>query len=415
MVSNQMVTPANPRCAAAFATLTALLLAAGCKTAPPAAEAAPAPAAASTAPVAAREDNAIEVALASAPANSATVTSTQGTAGSAQGPAPVLNARAPLTYTVKRGDTLWDISAMYLRDPWLWPEIWHVNPSVPNPHLIYPGDVLALGYGADGRPQVTVAQGSTLRVQPLVRSKPLDGPISTIPYEAIAAFLGKPGVVTRDNIKNSPKVAAMRHRHVVAGEGQEIYVEGLEKWGPGRYAVVHVGDPLINPENGKAQGFLGVYTATAEFAAADKVAKGLLIDSARETQAGDLLFAVDMAAVRTNFVPRAAPAGTDGQIMAVVDGVSLIGQYQVVALNRGSKHGLEPGHVLAIDQKGERVYNVTCRNRDGSLHWCMGNQVQLPDERAGTLLVFKTYEDMSFGLVVYADVPVRIADIVRTP
>ena len=389
-------------------TLAALLLAAGCKTAPPADDAAKAPAPVATAPAAPQEDNAIEVALAGAPADSST-------SASAQAAAPVLNPRAPLTYTVKRGDTLWDISAMYLRDPWLWPEIWHVNPSLPNPHLIYPGDVLTLGYGADGSPQVTVAHGSALRVQPLVRSKPLDGPIATIPYEAIAAFLGKPGVVTRDNIKHSPKVAAMRHRHVVAGEGQEIYVEGLEKWGPGRYAVVHVGDPLINPENGKAQGFLGVYTATAEFATADKVAKGMLIDSARESQAGDLLFAVDMASVRTDFVPRAAPAGTDGQIMAVVDGVSLIGQYQVVALNRGTKHGLEPGHVLAIDQKGERVYNVTCRNRDGSLHWCMGNQVQLPDERAGTLLVFKTYEDMSFGLVVYADVPVRIADIVRTP
>jgi len=409
MVSNQKVMRSSALCGAAFATLAAMLLATGCKTAPPAAEAAPAPTGASTAPAPRPEDNAIEVALASASADTATSSSTQGAA------APVLNPRAPLNYTVKRGDTLWDISAMYLRDPWLWPEIWHVNPSVPNPHLIYPGDVLALGYDADGRPQVTVAHGSALRVQPLVRSKPLDGPISTIPYEAIAAFLGKPGVVTRDNIKNSPKVAAMRHRHVVAGEGQEIYVEGLEKWGPGRYAVVHVGEPLINPENGKAQGFLGVYTATADFATADKVAKGLLIDSARETQAGDLLFAVDMASVRTDFVPRAAPPGTDGQIMAVVDGVALIGQYQVVALNRGKKHGLEPGHVLAIDQKGERVYNVTCRNRDGSLHWCMGNQVQLPDERAGTLLVFKTYEDMSFGLVVYADVPVRIADIVRSP
>jgi len=408
MVSNQKVMRSGAPLGAAVGTLAALLLLAGCKTAPsPTETEQPAPVAHSTA-VAPPADNAIDVALANAPAEAAANSASSG-------PAPVINRSAPLNYTVKRGDTLWDISAMYLRDPWLWPEIWHVNPSVPNPHLIYPGDVLALAYGADGSPQVTVAHGSTLRVQPLVRSKPLDGPIATIPYEAIAAFLGKPGIVTRDNIKKSPKVAAMRDRHVVAGEGQEIYVEGLEKWGPGRYAVVHVGDPLINPENGKSLGFMGVYTGTAEFAAADKMSKGLLTDSARESQAGDLLFAVDMASVRTDFVPRAAPPGTDGQIMAVVDGVALIGQYQVVALNRGSKQGLEPGHVLAIDQKGERVYNVTCRNRDGSLHWCMGDQVQLPDERAGTLLVFKTYEDMSFGLVVYATVPVRIADIVRTP
>ena len=96
-----------------------------------------------------------------------------------------MNPSAPLSYTVKRGDTLWDISAMYLRDPWLWPEIWHVNPAVQNPHLIYPGDVLTLAYGANGQPQVSLTRGNAVRVQPLVRSTPLEGPIATIPYDAI--------------------------------------------------------------------------------------------------------------------------------------------------------------------------------------------------------------------------------------
>jgi hypothetical protein len=286
---------------------------------------------------------------------------------------------------------------------------------VANPHLIYPGDVLTLAYGADGSPQVTVSQGSALRVHPLVRSRPLDGPIESIPFEAIRAFLGKPGLVTREDIKKSPQVVAMRDRHVVAGEGQEIYAKGLESKGPGAYVVVQVGEELVDPENGKVRGFMGVYAGTAEFDSVAKVSKGLITDSARETNAGDLLFTVDMDAAQTDIVPHAPADDVSGQIMAVVDGVALIGQYQVVAINRGTKHGMERGHVLAIDQKGEKVYNTSCRNNDGTKNWCMGDLVQLPDERAGTLLVFKTYADVSYGLVVNATVPVRVADIVRKP
>lgn len=409
MVSIQKVTRTSIAHGLGACAALTLLLAAGCQSAPPKAEAeeaAPAPVASATQAVQ-PHDNAIEAALANAPADPA--------AAVAPATSPVLNPSAPLSYTVKRGDTLWDISAMYLRDPWLWPEIWHVNPKVQNPHLIYPGDVLTLGYGADGRPQVTVSQGSALRVQPLVRSTPLDGPIATIPFEAIRAFLGKPGLVTRDDIRNSPQVVAMRDRHVVAGEGQEIYAKGLEKKGPGAYAVVQIGEELVDPENGKVRGFMGVYTGTAQFDSVAKVSKGVLTDSARETNAGDLLFTVDMDAAQTDIIPHAPADDLSGQIMAVVDGVALIGQYQVVAVNRGTKHGMERGHVLAIDQKGEKVYNTSCRGRDGKKNWCMGDLVQLPDERAGTLLIFKTYQDVSYGLVVNATVPVRVADIVRKP
>jgi hypothetical protein len=112
--------------------------------------------------------------------------------GSGAPPALVLNPSAPKSYTVKRGDTLWGISTMFLRDPWLWPEIWYVNPRIENPHLIYPGDVLALAYGADGRPQVQLVQGGPARLDPRLRSSPLDGAIPTIPYGAIAAFLSRP-------------------------------------------------------------------------------------------------------------------------------------------------------------------------------------------------------------------------------
>jgi LysM repeat protein len=412
MVSNQQVMRVQRPVRIATCSLAVLGLLGGCQMFQGHTEApvAAAPVAQRSAPASVvQQDNAIEVAIANAPADSAA-----SEAAPAPTSGPVLNPSAPKSYTVKRGDTLWDISAMYLRDPWLWPEIWHVNPNVQNPHLIYPGDVLTLAYGANGQPQVMVTQGSALRVHPLVRSTPLDGPVATIPFEAIAAFLGKPSIVSKEDVKNGPHVAALGDRHIVAGVGHEVYVKGLQDKGPGRYSVVHIGEELKDPETGKVLGYIGAYTGAAKVDAVDTVSRATLIESTRETNAGDLLFAEDTHSVSTDIVPRAPPAGLNGQIMAVVDGVSLIGQFHVVAINRGSKHGLETGHVLAIDRQGEVIPDASCKQRS-AMAWCFGKNLKLPDERAGTLLVFKTYDDMSFGLIVSTTVPVAVADRVRTP
>jgi hypothetical protein len=255
--------------------------------------------------------------------------------------------------------------------------------------------------------------GNAVRVSPLLRDTALNAPIATIPFEAIAAFLGKPSIVSKEDLRRAPRIVALRDGHVVAGAGHDIYVKGLKDKEPGRYAVVRVGDPLKDPETGKVLGYMGNYAASARVDSVADVTKAQLVESARETVNGDLLFAEDLQAVQEDLVPHAPPTNVSGQIMAVVDGVSLIGQYQVVAVNRGTKHGLAPGHVLAIDQKGEVIADGSCKR--SSLSWCLGRKVKLPEERAGTLLVFKTYEQMSYGLIVNATVPVRIADLVRTP
>src|SRR5579862_2734810 len=140
------------------------------------------------------------------------------------GPAPVVNPSAPKRYTVKRGDTLWGIASMYLKDPWLWPEVWVINPQIPNPHLIYPGDTLSLAFGPDGRPQVSLEQAGAVRLDPRLRSTPLDGAIPTIPYNTIAAFLSRPSVMTEDEIRHAPYVLAFRDMHQVAGSPNEAYV-----------------------------------------------------------------------------------------------------------------------------------------------------------------------------------------------
>src|SRR5579862_2935234 len=210
MVSNQVL---GARLAAGFLILSA---ACGCAHKPaqstPVA-AAPVASAAATPTAAPSDMTATEAAIANA-GSSAPVE----TAGSEETRAAVLPT-APMRYTVKRGDTLWGIASMYLKDPWLWPEVWVINPQIPNPHLIYPGDTLALAYGADGRPSVRVIEGGAVRLDPRLRSTPFDNAIPTISYASIAAFLSRPSVMTSEEIRHAPYVLAFRDLHQVAGSG----------------------------------------------------------------------------------------------------------------------------------------------------------------------------------------------------
>ncbi len=328
----------------------------------------------------------------------------------------VVNPGAPTSYTVKRGDTLWDIASMFLRDPWLWPEIWQVNPQVKNPHLIYPGDVLSLAYGADGKPEIRLTRGGGARLDPMLRSAELDGAIATIPYSSIAAFLERPSVLSKEQIKTAPRVLAFRERHMIGGSGMEAYVRGLKGGEVGsRHAVVHVGDPIRDPDDNKVLGYQGIYSATGVLLAPGEPAKISLTDSARETLEGDRLFS-NQNDVPLNFVPRAPQRDVQGKLISVIDGVTLIGQYKVVALNRGSRDGLEPGHVLAIEEAGQVVHDRTTANSSAvKASRAFSRKVKLPNERSGTLLVFRVYDRMSFGLVVGASNPIRIGDVVRKP
>src|SRR5271156_2136806 len=140
---------------------------------------------------------------------------------------------APDSYVVKRGDTLWGIAKVFLRDPWYWPEIWQVNPQVHNPHLIYPGDTLRLVY-VDGRPRLVLQpgpgleRGNSARVMPRVRSQALEAAVTSIPYETVAAFMSKPSVLEKDQIKAAPYVLSTRDSHVVMSEGNTVYARGFK-------------------------------------------------------------------------------------------------------------------------------------------------------------------------------------------
>jgi hypothetical protein len=405
MVSNQLL---GARVAATLAVLA--LAISGCShlRSKPEPTAAPPPvAAAATATAAPDEMTATEAGIAAA--------GTQSPASHADA-AAVVNPTAPKHYTVKRGDTLWGIASMFLRDPWLWPEVWIINPQVPNPHLIYPGDTLALAYGADGRPQVSLEQAGTVRLDPRLRSSELDSAIPTIPYAAIAAFLSRPTLLTTDQIRNAPYVLAFRNMHQVAGSGNEVYVRNLTADENSRFSVIHVSDKLRDPDDGAVLGYLGIYTATALVQRPGNPAKALLIDPARETLQGDRLL-TEGQQEPANFMLKAPAGDVRGHILAVVNGTDLIGQYNVVAINRGSRHGLAPGTVLAVDAAGGTTLDLYSggKNIGDSTYTSFARKVPLPDERAGTALVFKVFDRVSYALIVGASDAIHVGDVVRNP
>jgi hypothetical protein len=331
----------------------------------------------------------------------------------------IINPNAPKSYTVKRGDTLWGIASTFLRDPWLWPEVWYINPQVANPHLIYPGDTLALAYGRDGRPIIRLEQGGAARLDPRLRSSPLDGAIPTIPYSAISAFLSRPSVLTNEQVRESPHVVAFRDEHQAGGTGIEVYIADLNATPNSRFSIVHVGDELRDPDDNKVVGYQGIYTATALVAQPGSPTKALLIDTNRETVRGDKVLAADLD-VPLNFMLRAPRNDVHGRIISVIDGTQAIGQYQIVVINRGKRHGIDAGHVLAVDSAGKVVRDVYAKQAGfaralGGVGTSFAPKVQLPDERAGTLLVFKSFDRVSYGLVVGAANVIRVQDVVHNP
>jgi LysM repeat protein len=409
MFTNQSLT--LPQMLLRGAVWSGLALLAACASHRSEVEAPPAAAVVASAPMDATESQtATEAVTDEAPADSETET-VMSDAASAVSPT------APKSYVVKRGDTLWGIANLFLKSPWLWPEIWYVNPQIGNPHRIYPGDTVRLANGADGRTQVQItrgAAGNAAKLHPLLRSAPLEGPIATIPYSVIAAFLSRPGVISKDEVTAAPYVLALRDNHVIAGSGNELYIRKLRGDSGARYSVMHVDEPLRDPQGGGLLGYMAIYTGTAQLTQPGTTAKALLLDSARETVQGDVLVTADPGA-GGDFIPHSPARPIDGRIIAVVDNVLLAGQFEVVALNRGARDGIERGAVLTVDQAAETVHD-DCAHINGFSTCSWGaRRAALPTETAGSLLVFKTAERMSYALIMRDTTPIHIGDRVRNP
>ena len=283
-----------------------------------------------------------------------------------------ISPTAPERYVVKKGDTLWDISGMYLNDPWYWPEIWYVNPSIANPHLIFPGDVLYFSY-VDGKPRVSLEPASAMRLSPEVRSSDLDGAIRAIPYDLLMDFVSRPSLLDRDQVRNAPYIVGMRNRHIVGSTSNEVYSRGLDNPAAGmRFNIINVGEEMRDPDDGDLLGYIGHFAGLGEvIQSSGAVVPGKdsifdmrreeplthmhVLETGREIMQGDKIFPAQ-ADIGADFV-LSTPSNDAilGQIVAIVDGIYVAGKYQVVTINRGKRHGLVPGARNALVERTCRV------------------------------------------------------------
>lgn len=334
-------------------------------------------------------------------------------------PLSELAPNAPDSYTVKRGDTLWAISSIFLRSPWRWPELWGMNlEQIRNPHLIFPGQVLFLEK-VDGRARLRLGRpvdGDVVKLSPRVRSTPADGAIAAVPLGAIEPFLNEAVVFDTNELATAPRIVAVQEDRVSLGRGDRAYVLG-ELAAQRDWRVFRAPRPLLDPVTRELLGYEAAYVGTAEYqraggtvTAADgkpsQVPATFTMTSVRqEAGVGDRLSPVpprDFVA----HVPRSPQGEMDGRIVSVYGEGLTAGANQIVALNRGRAGGVEPGHVLALWKTGSVRTDTTDAQR---------TRLQLPDERHGLLYVFRVFDRVSYALILQAAQPVRAGDRFTQP
>ncbi len=314
----------------------------------------------------------------------------------------VLKTTHPDRYVVVKGDTLWDISDRFLVDPWRWPDIWEVNQQIENPHLIYPGDLLELTY-VNGKPRLLLHRGSRdLKLSPRVRATPIGDAIPTIPIDAIKQFLTKPRVVGEDELEKAPYVVGIADEHIVGGAGNRVYVRSIEE--DAGYTIFRPGSAYKDGQTGEVLGYEALFVADTALERVGDPATLLLTKTSQEVSIGDRLLPIEGEAIAQNFMPHAAKEPIEGRIISVFGGVSQIGQYQVIVVDRGIEDGVEVGHAFDVLQRGKTIRDVV---KDGT--------VKLPNEKAGLMMVFRTFDRVSFALVMKATRAIHLQDIVKSP
>ena len=332
-----------------------------------------------------------------------------------------LAPNAPDAYTVKPRDTLWDISKLFLKSPWRWPELWGMNlDQIRNPHLIYPGQVLYLDK-TNGRARLRLGQrvgdAGSVKLSPRVRSTELgDGALPSIPFHLIEPFLNEALIFQGNELENAPRIVGTQEGRVILARGDTAYVRG--DLGAARdYRIFREATPLRDPATGNVLGYEARFVGAAEYTRqggtridaagrSEIVPATFVITSARqEAGVGDRL-AVVPAREFTNYAPHAPQAAMSGQIASLYGDALTAGQNQIVALNRGIVDGMERGHVLALLRDGERTVDKTDPSRPG---------IKLPDERNGVLFVFRVFDRMSYALILSAQAPVRPGDHFSQP
>jgi LysM repeat protein len=329
----------------------------------------------------------------------------------------------PERHTVVKGDTLWGISGRFLQNPWQWPQVWKLNPQIKNPHLIYPGDVVALRY-VDGKPELTVlrheklapaveptaADGParpTVKLSPRIHAEPLEKAIPTLPPNVIAPFLTQPLVVTETELEQAGYVGTGLDNRIALGNHSEFYARGLKDKSHEFYQIFRQGKPIRNPNNPEdILGHEAVYLGDAKRLDANEPTKFVITRVKQEIIPGDRLVASERQVTLPYYYPRPPKTRVEGKILSALSDVATteIGPHAIVAINLGSREGIEEGNVL-------RVLFHTGRSRDPVTR----EEYKLPDEEAGLVMVFRVFDKVSYALVMSATRPVHILDTVVTP
>jgi LysM repeat protein len=328
-----------------------------------------------------------------------------------------IKASHPRTYVVKRGDTLWDIASLYLNDPWYWPEIWYDNPQVENPHLIYPGDVLTLVY-VDGMPRIMVGKQvhaigevaplPVVKLSPSKRRETLEASIQTIPGDAIRQFLSKPRVVSKEELDNAPYIVSSDDDHLILGQGDRVYVRGEIDKERVRYAVYRPGAELIDPASGEILGYEGIYAGEVHISKYGDPATGKLTFTEREVLLGDRLLPTDKSKIDNLYFPRLPDRKITGMIILLPDALFGVAKLQIAVINQGDRDGLEVGNLLATYTAGEHI-------KDKYAHTGETEEIELPEERSGLMMIFRTFDHVSYGLILESTRVIHNHDIVKTP
>lgn len=331
---------------------------------------------------------------------------------------------APDRYVVVKGDTLWDISGRFLKQPWRWPEIWRLNKDeIKDPHWIYPGDVIvldrsqqpprlsvehpgaageggsALGSGQDG---LGADDSARRRLEPGIHASPHLAAIPSVPLRDVQAFMGHPLVVDPGVLETLPRVVAFDGHRSLASTGDDLFVGGALPEGTTLFQVFHPGAALRDPVSGEILAYRADYAGDVRLSEVGEIARLTVLKDAREIAIGDRLM-VPESSSQLSFVPSAPTTPVLGRVISMSDDHTLAARHEVVVLSLGSQDGLQPGHILAVYPSGQEVRT---------------NQevvANLPETRSGLLFVFRTFKRVSYALVVQSQRALNVLDVVRNP
>ena len=334
---------------------------------------------------------------------------------------PALKANAPNVYVVKKGDTLWDISKRFLNNPVRWPEIWASNRHVKNPHWIFPGDRLLM-CTYEGRPIIGKDEGDgcegiirryagkSTNLQPQIRVESLNNTIPVIPLDYIKHWLERSSIIAADALQGTPYILGTSDQRVLAAKGQSVYARGAGLEVGQRYGVYREGEPyMLTDANGQK------FNAGIELT---QVAAGIAVRGENdittleltdtynaEVRRGDRVLPIYDPMLPTLFYPtHAENVSTGGQVLRVMGSIGTAAKHSVVAIDRGTLHGVQSGHVFSVAQKGEVVTDPKTKER-----------VQLPGERIGNIMVFKSFDHISYAYVLDSELPIKVGASLQAP